>query len=514
MVIAGAVVLFGSARFPAQQEADIRGTVVDLESGQPVQNALIVLSGDAGYFRVNSDVAGRFVVEGMAAGDYRAQVTRDGYFWSKGRSGPATVTVTAAQDLRSLSFRLLNASAISGRIVNEHGDPDAGISVAALRLEYRNGMRVLNPVFPTGWSRTSASTDRRGEYRLYGLEPGQYYIRVASGRSATYYPGTMDPNLAVPITVPPGRDLTGVNLTLLRAPMYTVTVTVDAPSSVSLGTTSLALGTIRPRDPARLVDLSNSSGSPFSPIGGGRYRSYPLLPGEYEVTWFALSATRLYGGVAFDITDRDIDAGTITLHPGIALSGRIRMAESRSELKALSMVLNPYNSAPTGNGASTSSDGSFTIPSVPEGQYWLELRTMPRDVYVQSVRHGARVQDHGDISVGRESEGPLEVVLATGGSVTGTVRNARGEVVPYSAVLIYPSGGQQHPSFFRTTVADKNGSFATFAMAPQEYRVLAWEDSLPPLYLDPTFLRELVPRATRVTVQSGSAAAIEVRVVP
>jgi len=51
-----------------QQSATIQGTIVELVSGQPLPDAVISLSGDGGYFRVNSDREGRFVVAGMVSG--------------------------------------------------------------------------------------------------------------------------------------------------------------------------------------------------------------------------------------------------------------------------------------------------------------------------------------------------------------------------------------------------------------------------------------------------------------
>lgn len=510
-------ILFCLVSFSAQQTVTIQGTVADLDSGHPLPNVLILLSSDAGYFRANSDTAGRFAIEGLTPGDYKAEVTRDGYLWTKRRSGPAAVTIT--QDLRNLSFRLLKASAITGQILNEHADPDSGILVTALRLEYRNGIHVLDRVPPKDGSRTSTATDRRGEYRLYGLEPGEYYLRAGSGFGATYYPGTTDPNLAVPISVPAGRDLAGVGMTLARATMYSVTVTVAgqpeptgflvAGDGAITGLPSIA--TIRLRDSSKVLDAFNSSSSMLRAIGGNRYRSPLLLPGDYNLAF--TSPSRLYGYLAFDIRDRDVDAGTLTLTRGITLNGRIRTAASQVELKPMTLLLSSINGANPTVSNYTTSAGTVTLSNVPEGQYWLEFRTLPRDIYVQSVRYGERPPVVGDIAVGRETEGPLEIVLAMGGTVSGTVRGTRGETLPYSSVLVYPSRGRQHPALFKSMEADKNGAFAFYGMPPGEYRVLAWEDALPLLHEDPAFLSTFEQRATIVTVQDGSSATADVRAI-
>jgi hypothetical protein len=128
------------------------------------------------------------------------------------------------------------------------------------------------------------------------------------------------------------------------------------------------------------------------------------------------------------------------------------------------------------------------------------------------VRYGARAPERGEIVIGSEPEGPLEIGVGIGSTVSGIARNARGEVVPYSPVLIFPSTG--HPRLFRTAETDTNGAFTITGVGPGEYRGLAWEDALPSLYRDPKFLGTLNPHATTVIVRSGVSANVELRVAP
>ncbi len=133
---------------------------------------------------------------------------------------------------------------------------------------------------------------------------------------------------------------------------------------------------------------------------------------------------------------------------------------------------------------------------------------------MQSVRYGARLPQRGDILVGTEPEGALEIALGIGSTVSGIVRNARGEAAPYSSVLLYPASGQSRPGSSKTAETDQNGFFTIPGVGPGEYRALAWEDALPSLHLDPEFQRTLTPRATAVVVSSGTPATLDLRVVP
>jgi hypothetical protein len=92
------------------------------------------------------------------------------------------------------------------------------------------------------------------------------------------------------------------------------------------------------------------------------------------------------------------------------------------------------------------------------------------------------------------------------------VRNARGEVVPYSPVLVYPLTG--HARFFKTVETNTSGAFTITGVGPGEYRGLAWEDALPALYRGPKFLSTLNAHATTVIVRSGVSANLELKVVP
>jgi hypothetical protein len=117
------------------------------------------------------------------------------------------VTVAAAQSVPGIDFALVPGRAITGRILDEDGTPFAGAAVRALVTRSQNGSDTLVEV-------TGADTDDRGEFRLHGLAPGQYYVsasdpafeRVGSSRgtrrySPTYHPGVPFADQAKPITL-------------------------------------------------------------------------------------------------------------------------------------------------------------------------------------------------------------------------------------------------------------------------------------------------------------------------
>lgn len=506
---------------PSLQGADVQGVVTDLQSGQPLQNARISLLGSRGQLRATTDSAGKFAFSAVAPGEYRVDVVRDGYLWSSRQSGPAMLTINAGQDLKNVAFKLLKTSAISGRILDENGDPASSLMVMAMQPEYRNGRRGLAGIPPRGDVRSASSTNGAGEYRLYGLESGEYYLRatetgLGTSQPSTYYPGTMDLNGAVTVTVQPGQDLSAIDFKLAKSPLYAVRLRIDLPAQSAGPQSPLpSIWFIQRRDPSIWVD--------FTPVntvvstGSNRYQSARLPSGAYELSWVQ-PAPRLFGHLIFDIKDHDEDLGVLVPTPGITIPGQIHMPDlQRTEFKAaqVSMVSADGGSALT-SFAPIGQDGKFAIQNVAPGDYWISIAGIAPEAYVESARYGVRRSEKADISVGREPDGQMEVVLAAlGGAVTGVVRDARAEAVAMGRVVVFPArpNRKTNPSLIKATQADSRGSFTVRGIPPGEYRAIAWEDTLPGLYRDPDFLANWEQRAVRLSISGNSTTTADVRVV-
>src|SRR5206468_668697 len=98
-----------------------------------------------------------------------------------------------------VDFSLPRGGIITGRILDEFGEPQPEVQIAAMRRTYgAGGRRQLTP------AGRFATTNDLGEYRIYGLAPGQYFLSATlrsfspfntssddrSGYAPTYYPGT------------------------------------------------------------------------------------------------------------------------------------------------------------------------------------------------------------------------------------------------------------------------------------------------------------------------------------
>jgi len=97
----------------------------------------------------------------------------------------------------------------TGRITDETGKPLIGVPVQALQYGINvAGERELQQF-------RAVVSDDRGDYRLFALAPGRYYIGIggsATGRRSaanyefSYYPGVSDITQAATLEIFPGND--------------------------------------------------------------------------------------------------------------------------------------------------------------------------------------------------------------------------------------------------------------------------------------------------------------------
>jgi protocatechuate 3,4-dioxygenase beta subunit len=121
-----------------------------------------------------TDVGGSFAMKDIDPGKYRLSVNRIGFVAGEyGARGPlqsgTTLSLARGQHLQGADFRLTPHAVITGRVVDEDGEPVANAQVQAMRYRYTQGRKQLQPF-------GGSSTNDLGEYRMFGLAPGRYYL--------------------------------------------------------------------------------------------------------------------------------------------------------------------------------------------------------------------------------------------------------------------------------------------------------------------------------------------------
>ena len=244
-----------------------------------------------------------------------------------------------------LDFALPRGGVIAGRVTDQLGEPVTGISMQAMRYRYLpGGERQLVPVGGRGMF--SMVTNDLGEFRVSGLMPGTYVLSANPGEggmsgssiavgpgtqssgdsvgyATTYYPGTVSPEQAEPISVGVG-DVANVSFALSTARLTRVSGTVR--DSQGRPVTGASIG-LRSGTPTGGWTMSGSQ------IGsGGQFSIANVPPGDYSIEVVPRSTpTRPAGSAEFDevasvpftAAGQDMTDLIITTTPGATVSGRV-----------------------------------------------------------------------------------------------------------------------------------------------------------------------------------------------
>jgi protocatechuate 3,4-dioxygenase beta subunit len=175
------------AQPPAEKEkCVVSGRIVNALTGEPVKKADVHLeyanrknqiSGPRGYGG-QADADGRFRFEAIEPGEYLLTAQRSGFLRSTyGSRVPnqagTNLALAPGQQITDLTLALFPQAVISGRVVDEDGDPvEARVQIYA--VQWRHGRQRVQP-------RNGSMSDDLGEYRISNLRPGKYYVCAEAG---------------------------------------------------------------------------------------------------------------------------------------------------------------------------------------------------------------------------------------------------------------------------------------------------------------------------------------------
>jgi len=179
-----------SSQAPRAGNAAISGIVMSADqTPQPIRRAAVTLvNTEGGVVRTTyTNDAGRFSATGLPAGRYTVAASKPPYLrMAYGAKRPDTsgtsIMLANNGQMNDINLRLPRGSVISGRITDENGEPAFGVNVNVMMSRMQNGQRTM--VSP-GLGLGSDTTDDRGVFRIYGLQPGEYVVtatpRVIAG---------------------------------------------------------------------------------------------------------------------------------------------------------------------------------------------------------------------------------------------------------------------------------------------------------------------------------------------
>jgi len=528
----------------------IRGRVLASDGGQPLRRATVRIN--AAELRVArtafTDADGRYDFRDLPAGRYSISASKPTFVnWSYGQTlpnGPGKpIALSDNQTADNVDIRLLRGAVITGRVLDEFGEPVPNAAVAALRRQYQQGQSRL---FPAG---ERAQANDIGEYRIFGLAPGQYYVSStvqaltlampvgnsvevsgqSNGYAPTFYPGTSDAASAQKVTVGVAQTLSGIDIPLTPTRLATITGTaVDADGRPMAGSVFAT-----PR--------GNNLGFGVGGMGGplrddGTFTIPNVPPGEYVLRANAARGGGVVNGppqfsvAVVNVTGDDLSGVRLAPVALTTISGRISF-DDQSAAQALNpSTIRVVAQAVNGDDYAGIGVGAGGPPRPVKDDFTFELKTPPGRIgllaviqaagsastwRLNSIRvNGSDVTD-GGFDVGSQPVSGIEIEMTTRmQQIAGTVTDARGEAVKDYTVALFSQDRAKWKGttrYFALGRPGADGGFKVATLPPGDYYAIALDAIDVSGWQEPTVLEGWSRVAATFTLTPGDTRALTLR---
>src|SRR5437763_8346745 len=356
--------------------SSLQGRVVRWGTNEPVAKATVALervgAGSSAPYVAVTTTDGAFVFATVPAGRYRIIATRAGFVraeygqrWPSGSGTP--ITIPAGRAVGNVPVAMLQTGAIAGSVHDQFGRPLGNAEVDAYTLTFRTGRRALSRV-------QTAVSDDRGEYRLFWLTPGRYFVSVRHpdissgpmrmggvrfgggtgangaigfqsfsttgdnaaaapfpmGRQApavkekymvVYYPNTTDETAAVAVDVGPGGEVSAIDFIVAPVPLHHVRgrVVYESTNEAAMSARVQPMTTAGATVDVRLGDFFAPETSAVSVECCEGTFDLGLAAGTYTLV---ASVNNLNTRTTVTVVDGDVDGIVLSLARGFNIAGR------------------------------------------------------------------------------------------------------------------------------------------------------------------------------------------------
>lgn len=513
----------------------LRGRVTAADSGRPLRRAVVrvALSASRDARTVHTDQNGRWELTDIPAGSYTVVASRSGYIVAgykqqRMTASPRPVTVTDRETRENIDIALLPGGVITGRIVDEFGEPVADAMVTAQRLEFSGGVR--RPV-PAG---APSSSNDIGEFRIYGLQPGNYFLSASPrpglnpfetpvdrvGYGQTWYPAATDASTAQRLAVRAGDTVAGIVIALTPA------------------RTARVSGTVLGADgrPARAGVVLLNSSTLMSGLAGnamirpdGTFTMNNVAPGQYSLRAPSTGPPTAPGQgptlATADVIVNGADVEGVVLQPQMPsiVSGRLvgdPATLAKVNAGQVRLMMQPFSPqvmpGPPQPPQPLGADLTFSIQAMP-GKAVIRPLALPGAV-IKSVRVDGQDVTRGiDVPAGGAIANVEVEVTASMAKLVVSASNGRGAAAPDHDVVIFPQDENQWgvplPGHGSTGRTNEEGTFEAANLLAGAYYVALADDIQLDIgdSNDPEILAMLRSRAQRVSVGEGETATVQLR---
>jgi len=563
--------LLGGGRKAKSGTGKLRGRVVAADTGGVVRRAQVRISGpDIGVKTASTDGQGRYEFKDLPAGRFTISVSKAGFVTMQyGQNRPfepgRPIELADAELMEKADVALPRGSSVSGRILDEFGEPVADASVSAMRMQFTGGKRKLVP------SGRQSTTNDLGQFRIFGLPPGEYYVSASlrtldtmvmdmlggaagpggptgsnsnAGYAATYYPGTPNPGEAQRLSLGVGQEMSiempmaqvrlarisGTALNSDGKPMSGAMVMLipamkDAVALMPGGTSrtdkdgNFNLNGVAPGEYAlqaqSLAAMMSAASEAMAMIGGGEGGTAAAKPQALE---------REFATANVVVAGEDITNLMITGTRGAKATGRIVFEGGSKPENVPSMRImaapteqdNVPAAASVFGNATVKENGTFEIDGLVGGRTF-RFANPPRGWHLKRItRDGEDLTDKGfNFKAGEDVEGFTIELTTKKQIITGSVTDDKGVAVKEYTVVVFPEESEKWTltgtRWMSSARPDQQGQFKIESLPPGKYLGVAAEYVPQGEWMDPEWLARAVKDAKRFTLDEGAATTLELK---
>jgi uncharacterized surface anchored protein len=470
-----------------------------------------------------TDAQGSFVFHPDHFGRYLIEVHREGYVIvdTTGFADPSAVSKQTGTTLdrehtsQEVPFAMTRPGAVTGRVVDEDGQPVANLHVAVQTKSSANlfGKPIV--------------TDKDGVFTATKLPPGEYFVRpipkvgaaieaspfseaefkiVDRDFEASFWPGGSAEPQSMVVLGSGGAASVGV-IKLKTISYYRVHVSLDTECTPGLSWRLDALSAV----PGRTDALIYSPAASFPCMKEILVKN--VKPGSYQ---FAIS-NQLYGSAArwalmpVQVTRANLEIKVAMSAPS-EIRGRIGTVEGAVLPPLGSIKIRNFPALP-GLGAeyqtiSPDADGNFIFRNLPWPTERIVLSGLSSQYYVKEIRAGEAAFADGIIPLFPGAPQLVEIVVDDqAATLTGTVMDGD-KPIGQAAVMLARGQGS---TAGQGGVTGKDGTFQIGGLAPGEYRLIAIPSSARTSVLDRDTMNRLLSTAVSVKLERGGSVSLTLK---